>query len=299
MTGTADTLERDRWAATVPAVQVDDRPPSVPSRAELEAEARARDVIGRFAEVLAERLPFAGDRERIEELEREVRPAVASLDLALAVEIAGDEASFAHHEGLAMVHLLGRRAAELDVSPFAAAQLVPALASAFGDAIPARFVALLDATCIEGFVRGREEVVEARARRRAAEGLPSLRIAPTCHVLVLAGDVDADAVEARGASFARELFAAEAASAVLDLSRLVTLDRPMGGALAEAVTSARVIGVTCHLSGIDDTRRALLGDYGFAPEQLHARFDDALRAALDVAGLEVRAKGGLRRLLGR
>ncbi|MBX3251217.1 MAG: hypothetical protein KF901_28830 [Myxococcales bacterium] len=280
-------------------MQVDDRPPSAPSRAELEAEKRARDVIARFARELGARLPFSGDRERIEELEREVRPAVASLDLALAVEVAGDEASFAHHEGLAMIHLLGRRAAELDVSPFAAAQLVPALAAAFEGALPARFVSLLGATCIEGFVRGREEVVEGRARRRAAEGLPSLRIAPTCQVLVLAGDVEADAIEARGQAFARELFAAEAASAVLDLSRLVALDRPMAGALAEAVTSARVIGVTCHLSGVDEARRALLGDFGFAPEQLHARFDDALRAALDVAGLEVRPKGGLRRLLGR
>ena len=94
-------------------MQVDDRAPVPPSEEALRVERVTESILARFEAALVVRLPFADDRARVPELGREARPAVASLHFALSVEIEGDEASIEHHEGLAMIHLLGRRAAVL------------------------------------------------------------------------------------------------------------------------------------------------------------------------------------------
>jgi hypothetical protein len=273
-----------------------------PSEEELRVERVTESILARFEAALVGRLPFADDRARVPELGREARPAVASLHFALSVEVEGDEASIEHHEGLAMIHLLGRRAAVLGISPFSAAQIVDALGVAFSEelrAFPARLRELLSATLIEGFVRGREEVVADRARATAAGSLPSFRFAPGCYALVLAGDLDAEAIEARGNAFAREVFAAEARAAVLEVSKLVGPDRSHAAALAETVASARVVGVMVLVAGPSSALREMLRDLGFAAEQLHDGFESASRAASRIAGFELRELGGLRRLFGR
>ncbi|MEZ4253359.1 MAG: hypothetical protein R3B99_34560 [Polyangiales bacterium] len=100
-----------------------------------------------------------------------------------------------------MIHLLGRRAAVLGISPFSAAQVVDALSAAFAErlrALPSRLHALLAATLIEGFVRGREEVVHDAARAKAAASQPTFCVAPGCHVWIVCGDLAPEALEARG-----------------------------------------------------------------------------------------------------
>lgn len=281
-----------------------------PSEEELRVERVTAEILARFEAALTTRLPFRDDRARVPELGREARPAVASLHFALSVEVEGDESSLEHHEGLAMIHLLGRRAAVLGISPFSAAQIVDALVDALVSGMgagstepprtfPMRLRELLGATLIEGFVRGREEVVAERARKTSAASLPSFRFAPDCYALVLAGDLDAEAIEARGNELAREVFAAQARAVVLEVSKLVAPDRSHAAAIAETTASARVVGVPVHLAGASPELREMLRDLGFLPEQLHDGFESAARAASRLAGFELRERGGLRRLFGR
>ncbi|MCB9603621.1 MAG: hypothetical protein H6721_29720 [Sandaracinus sp.] len=279
-------------------MQVDDRAPVPPTEEELRVERMTEEILASFEAALVVRLPFADDRRRVPELAKEARPAVASLHFALSVEVEGDEASLEHHEGLAMIHLLGRRAAVLGISPFSAAQVVDALAVAFAErlrALPSRLHALLAATLIEGFVRGREEVVHEASRAKAAASQPTFCLAPGCHAWIVCGDLAPEALEARGNELARELFAKEARVALLDVGALIEPDRAHAAALAETVAGARVVGVPVHVARPSSELREMLLDLGFLPEQLHETFEDAQRAAYRVAGWELREPGGLRR----
>lgn len=279
-------------------MHVDDRDPTPLSEDERRV-ARTTDVIlDRFETLLGRRLSFAEDRALLPELAAEARPAVFSLHFALSVEVESDEGSIQHHEALAMIHLLGRRTAVLGLSPFSAAQIVDALADAFAAvfrAIPDRLRGLLAATLFEGFVRGREEAVSDRARARAGEALVTLSLVPGCFAWVLAGDLDAEAIEVRGNELARRLFASEARALVIDVSKLLAPDRALAAAIAEVVASVRMVG--CHglAAGAQPELRDMLFELGFVEEQLHVSFESAARVALRLASHEIRELGGLRR----
>lgn len=282
--------------------------PSEIARAEAEAERAIDAVLSAFAESFRAACALEDDAALAEDLATEARPAAHALrDALLATE--EDPAAFEphrldHHEGMAMIHLLGRRAAIVGASPGAATLLTDRLAEVLGThtgrALPAAFVEALRGACVEGFVRGHEETLRERFESQAAEALIAAPLAPGCWWLSLAGAHAAETIAERSRAFGRELFGAEARAAVLNLRGLSPVDRGMAAAVLEALAAGQTVGAEVHLAGVDDAWAPLLGDLGAPADQLHAEPQAALRAALAAAGHEIRPRLGarLRKLLG-
>ncbi len=290
------------WAETPPGED----------QAELEAAAISEEVAGVFRTLWSERVSFDEDRALGTELSTEARPAADALRLALTLHTQDDETSLEHHEGLAMIHLLGRRAATLGATPSALTCLVPTLADALRETGEARSLELvlseamrlrLTATCWEGYVRGREERTEQVLRTRAATAMPTLELAPGCVALILAGAHEPAVLVERARVFGRTMFAAEAKACVVDISRLFDPHRSRAAAILEVASAATLMGASHHVSGVTDAVDGwgpVLRELGVDEARLHASFEGALAAAIKAAGLRLqpRMDAVLRRLLG-
>lgn len=256
-------------------------------------EAAAARVLAAFGARFAERAPFRDDRELVDELVREAQPAAHALLFALTVEVAADESSLEHHEGIAMVHLLGRRAALLGASPAAATALVPALLAALEDEAlrcPDGFAQLLASTCVEGFVRGREERLRDAMAGAAADAQPTLEVLPACRALVLCGDHEPERLAGRAEAFGRELFASEARVAIVDISALRGPDRHRAAAVADVREACALLGARFLVAGADAEWREALADASVPEEACVPTFGDALDAALRTLGLALRPR---------
>ena len=263
----------------------------------------AEEVLGRAMDALREALPLEADRRALETLEPEARPAVESLEMALSLETADDIRSLGHHESLAMFSLLGRRAARLDVSVMVAHRLVPAILDAFETertVAPGVREGLVLAS-LDGYVRGREERLRETLAEKAAKALPSARLADGVHLLVLAGDHEAEVLTERVEAFGRELHKGDARACVVELSGLQSPDARRAAAVLAADESARMLGVVCVFAGVGEAWRSAIAEAGVEHDEavFHPKLQDALATALRAAGLSLSRPGPLGRLLRR
>src|SRR5687768_10169223 len=177
-----------------------------------------RDAIGvildAFGRSYLASSPFKQDRALLEELAAETRPVVEALLFATSSG-AADANAIEHHEGLAMVTLLGRRVGALGATPSAALALVPSLAAGFresGRTLPPALHGPLQAMCMEGYVAGREEHLVREHANRFAESQPVVKIAPRVLALFLSGEHESEDLAEVVDRLGRQMLAANAVS---------------------------------------------------------------------------------------
>ncbi len=241
---------------------------------------------------LGQTLRFRTDRQLIDEIAEEARPAIQSLLLALDMESGDDETSLDFHEGVAMTMLLGRRVALLGATPGASVGLSDALRMALEEIGPlpgALFQALREA-CAEGFVRGREEHLQRAWAEQAALAIPTLRIGPQSLALVLTGTHEPEVLEEVVEAFVRQLFRSEAVAAIIDVSGLVALEAGQVAAILGAASGAAIVGATLCVSGVDSEwlEFASARRKHFDPDLHFESFEDALKVVHDAEGVALR-----------
>lgn len=253
-----------------------------------------------FEKRWADAVPFSSDRALAPELASEARPAIHALHFALVMENTDDEGSLDHHEGLAMVNLLGRRAALLGASPAALRRIVPALVEVF-PSIPETYGAHLADSAFEGYVRGKEEVLLSVAAEKAAKSLVLIEAVPSIFVFVLAGEQDAEALQARAEDVGREIFAREARACVIAMSQLEGCTRSRAAAVLDVYESARLVGAYAVLTGASPGWRALFSELPVHELELADTFHEGFERALTHTGrsLRPRFEARLRKLLGK
>lgn len=264
-------------------------------------------VLAAFEARYVEGAPFREDRRIAGELAIETRPVIESLLAALSGEGPIDVPSLEHHEALAMVTLLGRRAAALGATPTALVGLVPALIAGFeavGRPIPEHLHDPMRFVAFEGYVAGHDERLVQEGYVRAADAVPIVRVAPRCLALLVAGRHEAELLAEIVDRFGRELLAADAKAGIVDLAKLEDPSPDCAAEVFGADAAARMLGATCVFSGVSEpwleaARRARV------PVELltiEPDFGEALRRALSLCGLEIRRTswlpGPIRTLLG-
>ncbi|MCA9536354.1 MAG: hypothetical protein KC593_21880 [Myxococcales bacterium] len=265
-------------------------------------EALAERILARFCD---EGLSSISLRPEVKtELALEARPAVHALLFGLGTDRAGDASSLEHHESLAMVTLLGRALALSGATPTPVLRVVPALLSAFraeGAEPTDALEAALQAVCLEGFVRGREEAVERRVRRGHEQAIAPFILADGVVALRLVGDLSADALVAMIEELGRALFRADARACVVDVNPLSAPTPRRARALLSAHEVALTLGVRCIYSGLDARWQGELRDVDLSTLTLADTFAEATALALAAAGSRIaRASllpGALRGLL--
>lgn len=257
----------------------------------------------RFEGLFVDRVALERDRTVAPALATETRPVAEALiegcrGLARIEREAGEL-----REAVALASLLGRRAAVLGATPTGALEIVPALLEAVSSEEP-RAVELLDAlrsVCIEGYVAAREEAIDERAARRAADAIPMIEVAPECFAVLPAGAQDADELERVLDELGRRLLDRGARVCIVDASKLLGPDPERARRLFAIQETCRMLGVACVFTALDAAWRQAardagmeLGDARFEPD-----FEAALRAGLEACGLELRQRRGLAEALRR
>lgn len=256
-----------------------------------------RDRVERILEGLERRYatttPYRQDRELAPELALEARPVVESLLIAAEADPHERARVLDHHEGLAMVTLLGRRAGMLGATPTAALGLVRALFASFeevGCPVPAELYDDLVALCMEGFVAGREERLLDRTETVASEAQPIVRIADRVLLLFLCGTHPAERIEQVVDRFGRVMLQLEARAGLVDLSRLSDPTPDRAAEVFAAHSAARMLGADCIFTGVSDAWLGAAKEGRVDTELLaiEPSFEDALRRALAIGGWELR-----------
>ncbi|MEM9191445.1 MAG: hypothetical protein AAGF12_19895 [Myxococcota bacterium] len=238
--------------------------------------------------------PFVQDRTLADELTLEAQPIIDALLFAQAEGAAGLDH---HREALAMITLLGRRAAMLGATPTAGLALVPALGAGFesaGRPLPPKMIDSLTSMCVEGYVAGRDDLTEAAMQRSAVDACSGVEIAPRLLALVLAGEPAPEVVAEVGERFGRQLHKRDAAGCIVDLSGL----RPTPPVAVEAFAideSARMLGAHCIFVGVGEAWEAAAAEARVGRDLIRTEptFADALRTLLPLVGLELRATSWL------
>lgn len=252
----------------------------------------AERLLARFREEYIARSPFREDRALADELLSEARPAAEAL--VMATDDTGDDlSSLEHYEGLAMVSLLGRRAAQLRATPTAALGIVPSLCAGLaevGTALDVEAQGAMLAVCIEGYVAAREERLQHAHGDAMAEAVPLVRVAPKCVALFLSGDLDADHIAEIVDRFGRALLREDAAACIVSLGELTRASRERAAAVFGADAAARMLGCLCVFSDADeawtDAARASGADLELLA--IEATFEAALARALERCGLSIK-----------
>jgi hypothetical protein len=198
------------------------------------------------------------------ELAAEVSPLLPLLcELSVDERASGDYESFGFRECFAVLTLLGRRLALLDLTPTAAIQAVLlALRSIEGpeEASSREFAQRAVAASMEGFVLGREERVAQIAEARAAKSLRPLRIDDAVFALIVSGvhepAVLSECVDALG----RAMLNADVELAVVDLTQLGEPNSERATAVFAADEITRMLGGVCFFTGVDSRWKAAAAD---------------------------------------
>ncbi len=257
-------------------------------------------LVDAFQTRWADAVNLSSDRALASDLASEARPAIHALHFALAMDNTDDEGSLDHHEGLAMVSLLGRRAALLGASPAALRRLVPALIAIFPDT-PEAYAAHLKDAAFEGYVRGNEEALRAEAAINATKSLVLFEAVPSVWVFILAGEHDPDALQARAEDVGRELFAREASACVIEMSGLEVPTRSRAAAVLDVYESARLVGAYAVVTSASPGWRSLFGELPVQDLELADTFAQGFENALTQTGSTLRPRfdARLRKLLGK
>jgi len=226
----------------------------------------------------------------LEDLAAEVAPVLPLLiELPANERASGDYESFQFRECFAVLSLLGRRLALLDLTPTAAIQVVRiALRSVERDdespseELTGRAVAAV----VEGFVRGREERVEQDAEARATKPVKPLRIDEAAFALILSGVHEPAALSGCVDALGRAMLNAGVDVAIVDLTQVGEPNRDRAAAMFAADEIAKMLGGVCFFTGLDSRWRAAAADARIALDAI--RVAPSLAAAI-VAAREVAA----------
>ena len=191
----------------------------------------------------------------------------------------GDYESFGFRECFAVLTLLGRRLALLDLTPTVAIQAVLlALRSVESpdETYPREFAQRAVAASMEGFVLGREERVAQTSEARAAKSLRPLRIGDGVFALIVSGVHEPAVLSECVDSLGRAMLNADVELAVVDLTQLGEPNRERATAVFAADEITKMLGGACFFAGVDSRWRAAAAD---------ARIPlDALEIAPDLCG---------------
>lgn len=278
--------------------------PPTEEPADAETQQRERRAIATIEATFARSVPFAEDRACAAELAREAAPIVDALRQAFAGGAPESARALEHHEALAMITLLGRRAGVLGIAPTAALAIVPALCEGLAIVevtLGSAFASMLSALALEGYVAAREERLVELAAGRAAAALPTLRIAPKCLALILCGEHDPSLLREVIERFGRALFEADARACVVDLRGLLGVSPHHAVEVFGADVAARMLGTTCVFSGVSPEWLAAAKSARVPLELLaiEPTFEVAVARALEIAGYTLKRTGGLRALFKR
>ncbi len=261
--------------------------------------AEARDALAAaFRDAYAEGCPFSEDRSLASELSLEAAPAIDALAFALDQNAQDDLSRIEHHEGLAMVTLLGRRAGALGATPTAAIHLVPAIVRALeagGRTVPEELSRPLTAMCFEGYVAAREEMLRVAQAAATVDNAAIVRIVPRCLALVLSGEHEPEVLSEVVERLGRLMLKHDAAAAVVDISRLEGPTKERAAEIFGAHGAARMLGATCVFAGASDDWLGAARDARVDLEMLtlEATFNDALKRALPLSGYELKTTSWL------
>ncbi len=273
-------------------------------RGEAEAAVEAAErIASRFGERFAEHVSLRRDRALAAELAIEARPVAEALVTGVRGASRVDPEDGALREAVALASLLGRRAAVLGATPSAAVLIVPCLveAAASEDARARALLEPLRAVCMEGYVAAREEALDARSARRAAEAIGVVEAAPGCVCVVVAGAQDAGELERAVDELGRDLLDRDARACVVDAGGLAAPDPEVARQLFALHVTCSMLGVRCIFARVSEGWRSAareagldLSEVSFAPD-----FASGLREALAAVGVELRARAGLGDVLRR
>ncbi|WP_236605966.1 hypothetical protein [Sandaracinus amylolyticus] len=251
------------------------------------------------------RVPFREDARLIDDLALEARPVIEALEFAIG-SAGADPRALEFREALALGALLGRRASLHRATPSVALVLVDALEAALVaiDRAPApAVIASLRSVIVEGYCAAIEERVQDDAATRAADALAPARIAPRCFALVVAGEHDPDRLSPALDRAARVLLDADALACLVHVAITLEPTEDLAATVLGFDAAARLIGVACVFSGIDE-RWLAVARPRLDPAHLTIApsLEEGLARALDAAGTELRESSALvrrfRRLLG-
>jgi hypothetical protein len=262
-------------------------------------QAEERDAVtASFRLAYVEGCPFSEDRALAGELSLEAVPAIDALAFALDQNAEGDLSRIEHHEGLAMVTLLGRRAGALGATPTAAIHLVPALVNALSESgrkVPEELVRPLTAMCFEGYVAAREEGLREAQAAASIDNAAIVRLVPRGLGLILAGEHEEEVLAEIVERLGRKMLKHDAAAAVVDISRLEGATKERAAEVFGAHGAARMLGATCVFAGASqpwlDAAREARVDLDVLT--LEPTFNDALRRALPLCGYELKTTSWL------
>jgi hypothetical protein len=262
--------------------------------------ARERMQAG-FCEAFLSAVPFKEEAALVERLSREAGPALDALRTAYEGDPAESTSGASLHESYALLTLLARQAAALQVTPTGAlvlAQSMVAGLAAIGTQLSERASRALSTIVVEGYCAAREEQVGAALRRAAAESQPLLPIAERCFAICLGGQQRAEELAPVLAGYARDLLRSDARSCLLDLERLV-LDEEILRAVGHFCAELETLGVALFVSGASERVRARFAEWSVAAREFQPRFEDALPLALAAVDCELRPLPVWSRLLRR
>lgn len=295
----------------------------------VESASRAADW---FGDRFASRVTLACDRHRAPELAIEARPVIEALlqglrglreDSAAALRgedrrelvspdgtrPAGppiDPRANELREAVALASLLGRRAGILELTPTAVLEIVPALLDAVrreGYAEAEQLASTLTAVSLEGYVAARDERLEERASRRAADAVPIIELVPQCFAFFPAGLQSPEELERLADEVGRRLLERNAVACLVHAGALSRPDRERAASLLGLHSAGQMLGVQCIFSGLDEgwRRAAEEAHLDLTGVRLEPTLSAGLHAALHACGYELRrrpALGGVfRRLL--
>lgn len=245
----------------------------------------AEEVLERFEARYRQGVLFDVDRQLAADMRNEARPAVDALVHALTTGTTSDRISLGHHESLALVTLLARRAAVLGATPSGADRVVRALRQAFDDIerpVPREAIDALSLASLEGYVRGRDELAREAAQEEAAQSLVTVPLAPGLLALRLYGFHESEQLDTVVEEFARELHRRGAEVAIVDCSGLLKPGRRRAAALLAVDESARMLGVRCVFAGVSTQWQGAFQEAGADPALLDIseKYEDGLRVAL-------------------
>jgi anti-anti-sigma regulatory factor len=265
---------------------------------------RAENAAARFRVIFEERAALSMDRHLAGPLSCEVRPVAEAIlhGVQAAARVHADAPEL--RESLAFASLLGRRAAVLGATPTAALAIAGVLVEALTELGETRASALGDAlrdVCVEGFAAEREERANGAAARRAAAAIPIVEIASGCIAVFVAGDQDAEEIERVVDEVGKKLLERNARACVVDVAALTGNDRDRVRAIFGIHAACAMLGVRCIFTGVSERARAHAIESGIDLETISIERDVAsgLRAALEICGLELRAKAALGDVLRR